>query len=258
MYKKDHTTDMRNKLLAKLNPHKCPEHVGIIMDGNRRWSEKENLPKIEGHYQGYQNLKRLLDTVVQTPLKVLSLYVLSSKNIYKRNKDEIHNLYDLLISGLKELFDDSRVKQYNLEVIVSGRKNLLSEGLIGEIDRIEQATFGKGGKLFNLCIGYDGYEEVVDATKEVCRMVQDKKIDINDVDEETIKNNLYARGRVPAVDLVIRTGSEKGQRVSGFMLWDLSYAEFMFTKTLFPDFTDKEFLEMLVDFQDRNIRTFGK
>lgn len=260
MYKKDSSTNpyARDKLLAKLDQSKGPEHVGIIMDGNRRWAKKKGLLRAKGHYRGYQNLKILLDTMVQTHLKVLSLYAFSSKNIYRRNKNEIKDIYKLLSSGLREIFKDPRIEKHNLEVIVSGRRNLLSKNLIKEIEKVEQATFGRGEKILNFCIGYDGHEEIVDATKEICYMVQDRKINVDEINEKIIKNALYSKGKIPEIDLVIRTGAGKGQRISGFMLWDASYAEMMFTQTLWPDFTDKEFLEMLIAFQNPNIqRTFG-
>ena len=226
-----------------------PKHVGIIMDGNGRWAKKRGLIRSLGHKAGADNLDGLMRHIYETGVEYISLYAFSTEN-FKRDKEEVDYLMNLFVN----LFTSKRKKfvEKKIKVIVSGRRDNLREDLQKAIHDTEEATKDFEGKVVNFCLNYGGRPEIIDMVKKVSQMVKDGKINIDDIDEELVNENMYQD--LPPLDFVIRTSGE--MRISNFMLWQSSYAEFYFPETYFPDFDGKEFDKALEEFARRN-RRFG-
>ena len=226
-----------------------PNHVGIIMDGNGRWATNRGLKRSLGHKEGANNLEKLLDHIFNLGIKYVSVYAFSTEN-FKRDKEEVDYLMDLFVkmfSLKKKIFIRNELK-----VIFSGRRDNLRDDVLNSIVKLEEATKDYKRGVFNICLNYGGRYEIIDMTKKIASLVKDGKIDIDSIDEELVNKYMYQE--LPPLDFVIRTSGE--QRISNFMLWQASYAEYYFPNTLFPDFTPDEFDKAIIEFQRRN-RRFG-
>ena len=226
-----------------------PNHVAIILDGNRRWAKKRGMKPQEGHYRGFTNLENLADYVFSKGVKVLSVYAFSTEN-FSRAKDEVDYLMDLFAVAFKKYFEKQNKK--NVRIVFSGRREPLPEKVLKMIDEVTEKTKDNTGPIFNICVNYGGRPEIVDTTKKICEMVKNGEISIDDIDEELFTKNLYQD--LPAIDLMIRTSGEI--RLSNFLLWQNAYAEFYFPEVEFPGFDEKEFDKALEVFDKRN-RRFG-
>ena len=226
-----------------------PNHVAIILDGNRRWAKKRGMKPQEGHYKGFTNLENLADYVFSKGVKVLSVYAFSTEN-FSRAKDEVDYLMDLFAVAFKKYFEKQNKK--NVKIVFSGRREPLPEKVLKMIDEVTEKTKDNTGPIFNICVNYGGRPEIVDTTKKICEMVKNGEISIDDIDEDLFTKNLYQD--LPAIDLMIRTSGEL--RLSNFLLWQNAYAEFYFPEIEFPGFDEKEFDKALEVFDKRN-RRFG-
>ena len=225
------------------------KHIGIIVDGNGRWATKRNKSRSEGHLEGSKNLEKLIINISESDIEVLSLYVFSTEN-FKRDKKEVDYLMNLFTKWFKII--NKKYKDKNIKILFSGRRDNLDKKIIKEIDSLEKSTKDNTGLIVNFCLNYGGRAELVDATKMICSDVINNKLDISLLDETMFSKYLY--NDLPDLDLLIRTSGE--QRISNFMLWQLSYAELFFTNTLFPDFTYEEFNQILQSYNKRD-RRFG-
>ena len=226
-----------------------PKHVGIIMDGNGRWAKKRGLKRSFGHKAGADNLEKLLKHIFNIGIKYVSVYAFSTENL-KRSKEEVDYLMDLFVKYFtkkKKIFVSEELK-----VIFSGSKENLRNDVLAGIKEIEEATKDLKKGTFNICLNYGGRKELCDTVKKICEKVMNDEIKIEDINEDLITHNLYQD--LPDLDFVIRTSGE--MRISNFMLWQSSYAEYYFPETLFPDFDSKEFDKALLEYQKRN-RRFG-
>lgn len=226
-----------------------PNHVAIILDGNRRWARKRGMTPQEGHYKGFTNLESLADYVFAKGVKVLSVYAFSTEN-FSRAKDEVDYLMDLFAVAFKKYFE--RQNKNNVRIVFSGRREPLPKKVLKMIDEVTEKTKDNTGPIFNICVNYGGRPEIVDTTKKICEMVKNGEISIDDIDEDLFTKNLYQD--LPAIDLMIRTSGEI--RLSNFLLWQNAYAEFYFPEVEFPGFDEKEFDKALEVFDKRN-RRFG-
>lgn len=226
-----------------------PNHVAIILDGNRRWAKKRGMKPQEGHYKGFTNLENLVDYVFFKGVKILSVYAFSTEN-FSRAKDEVDYLMDLFAVAFKKYFEKQNKK--NVKIVFSGRREPLPDKVLKMIDEITEKTKDNTGPIFNICVNYGGRPEIVDTTKKICEMVKNGEISIDDIDEDLFTKNLYQD--LPAIDLMIRTSGEL--RLSNFLLWQNAYAEFYFPEIEFPGFDEKEFDKALEVFNKRN-RRFG-
>lgn len=226
-----------------------PKHVGIIMDGNGRWAQEKGMPRTMGHKKAVGTLKELCFHMSDLGIKYVSLFAFSTEN-FKREKSEVDFLMNLFISSFKEEF--KFLTQKNVRVVFSGRREPLPEKVLEAMDEIVEDTKNNSELLLNICLNYGSHAEIVDTTKKICEMYKSGKISLDDIDEEFIQKNLYQD--LPPLDYVIRTSGEL--RVSNFMLYQASYAEFYFPKVYFPDFDVKEFDKALDEFGKRN-RRFG-
>ena len=226
-----------------------PNHVAIILDGNRRWAKKRGMKPQEGHYKGFTNLENLVDYVFSKGVKILSVYAFSTEN-FSRSKEEVDYLMDLFAVAFKKYFEKQNKK--NVKIVFSGRREPLPEKVLKMIDEVTEKTKDNTGPIFNICVNYGGRPEIVDTTKKICEMVKNGEISIDDIDEDLFTKNLYQD--LPAIDLMIRTSGEL--RLSNFLLWQNAYAEFYFPEIEFPGFDEKEFDKALEVFDKRN-RRFG-
>ena len=228
-----------------------PNHVGIIMDGNGRWATKKGLNRSLGHKEGAKTLEKLLNHIYSLGIKYVSIYAFSTEN-FKREKDEVDYLMDLFVkmfTSKKKIFIKNELK-----VLFSGRRDNLREDVVKGIENLEKETkdFTKG--VLNICLNYGGRFEIIDMTKKIASLVKEEKIDIDSIDEDLVNKYMYQE--LPPLDFVIRTSGE--ERISNFMLWQSSYAEYYFPETLFPDFDEKEFDKAIEIYNNRNRRFGGK
>lgn len=226
-------------------------HLGIIVDGNGRWAKERGLSRSEGHRAGAETLKNIILYLNKENLvNYLSLYVFSTEN-FDRPKDEVNYLMELFLKWFKTV--EKEYKKENIKVYFSGRKEYLKKEILEAMNILEEKTKNNTGLVVNFCLSYGGRAEIVDATKKIAKMVVDNRIDIDDIDEKLFSQNLYHE--LPDVDFLIRTSGEN--RISNFMLWQISYAEFYFPKTYFPDFTIDELKKSFLEYEKRD-RRFGK
>ncbi len=229
-----------------------PEHIAIILDGNRRWARSKGLPDNEGHKTGLENIKNLIDWCLDADVKILSLYCLSVENL-KRSKEELDFLFEYLKIRVEEIIENVKAnKERGLKYDVLGNFELLPTDIVDKIhdalDLNEKEWQNDKPKLLvNLCICYGGRQDIVQAA----RAVAEKGLEIN---EENINKNLFTKG-AHDVDLLIRTGGE--QRLSNFLLWQASYAELYFTDKMWPEFAKEDFTAALEWFGNRQ-RRFGR
>ncbi len=228
---------------------KLPNHIGIIMDGNGRWATKRGLPRSAGHKAGAENLKKLCKHINKLGLNYLSLYAFSTEN-FKREASEVNYLMNLFIemftNDFKFLIED------NVKVLFSGRREGLPKNVVKAIIKMENDSKNNTGTVLNICLNYGSQDEIVDMVKKISNKVKNSNINIDDIDKELVNKNMYYE--LPPVDYVIRTSGE--MRISNFMLWQSSYAEYYFPETLFPDFNELEF-DKAIEIFNRRHRRFG-
>ena len=226
------------------------KHVAIIVDGNGRWAKERGKQRSEGHYEGAKTLEKIIMHVSKTTdIKVLSLYVFSTEN-FKREKSEVDYLMNLFLKWFTT--SSKKYAKEDIKIVFSGRKDPLSDKVYNAMKDLEQRTKDRKGLTVNFCLNYGGRAEIVDATKKIAEEVKNNKIEIEDITEDYFSTKLYQN--LPDVDLMIRTSGE--QRLSNFLLWENSYAEFLFVDTYFPDFKEEEFDKAIKEYYNRD-RRFG-
>lgn len=225
-----------------------PKHVAIIMDGNRRWATKNGLKRSEGHIVGAKTLEKLALHAIDMGVEILSVYAFSTDN-FKREKEEVDNLMNLIIKYFKTKFE--KINKKGIRVIISGRKESLRKDVLEAIKNIEEKTKNNKNGILNICINYGSQEEIIDGAIKLAEDIK-KGLDMTNFKREDFYKYMYQE--LPPIDLLIRTGGEL--RLSNFMLYQASYSEFYFTKTLFPDFDKSEFNKALFMYDNRD-RRFG-
>lgn len=226
--------------------HDIPQHIGYILDGNRRWARKHGLPVYEGHLAGYNALKDVVKATADQGVKYITLYAFSTEN-WKRKEDEVSKLMKLMMrlfkTDLQELIDAE------LKLVVLGSKEGLPSGMAEAISEAEKKTAHLTKSTVCVCFNYGGQQEIVQAVRNIIR----EGTSLEDVTEETIAQHLYAP-EVPPLDLVVRTSNE--QRISNFMLWRIAYSEFMFVEKYWPEMTPDDVTAIIDEYQRRS-RRFG-
>jgi undecaprenyl diphosphate synthase len=202
-----------------------------------------------GHLIGYQNLKERLFDFFEAGIHYLSIYALSLENLKKRSEEEIKYIFKIILDAVDAVIQEATVKEEKVNFNVIGRIHLLPEGIRTKLNELIEFTQENNKNFINLCIMYDGQEEIVDAVKNIIK----NGVKVEEVNRDVIKNHLYTRD-FPEVDYIIRTGMEDGARISGFLLWDASYAEFKFRTDLWPDYDKEMVLEDIQDYSSRNRR----
>ena len=243
----------KNKLEEKIEEkklEKIPTHVAIIMDGNGRWAKKRNMPRVKGHYEGMQTVKKITKYASKLGIKYLTLYAFSTEN-WARPKEEVNYLMDLpekmFMSFMPELMEN------NVKVEVIGVVEKLPESTRKAVeDAIEQTKNNTGLKLV-FALNYGSKDEIVTAVKRIAQGAANNEYKVEEIDEQLISDNLFTKD-TPNPELLIRTSGE--QRISNFLLWQIAYSEFIFTKVAWPDFVEEEFYKALLEYQSRD-RRFG-
>lgn len=229
---------------------KIPNHLGIILDGNGRWAKKRGLNRSQGHKEGFETLKKISVEILNSGVKYLSVYAFSTEN-FKRSKEEVDFLMNLFIKKFNSEID--YFMRENVKVVFSGRLDFpLPKKVLEAVTKLTTATKDNTKGVLNICLNYGGHAEIVDATKKIINEILNNNLSIDEIDEELFSKYLYQV--LPPLDLLIRTSGE--ERVSNFMLWQLSYAEFYFCPVDFPDFNKDEYYKALEIYTKRD-RRFG-
>ena len=222
-----------------------PSHLGVILDGNRRWAEEQGLPIFEGHRRGLEKARLLVKWCAKKGIETLTLFVFSTEN-WKRTKTEVNHIMSLLEKAL----GDKSVKEANedgIRIKIIGQKEKLPKALQKRIIEVEKSTQKNKNITVNFALSYGGRAEIVDAIKNIIK----KKISPDKITEHVIKENLSTSD----VDLVIRTGKE--QRISNFLIWQAAYSELYFCPKYWPDFIEEDLDKAILDYQNRQ-RRVGK
>ena len=230
-----------------MEKQKMPKHIAIIMDGNRRWAKKRNLPTKLGHKQGAETLKKLARYANKIGLGYLTVYAFSTEN-WKRTEEEVNALMTLLQNYLEDFAKEADTE--NIVIRVLGDRKPLSDKLNEKIDEAIERTKNNTGTIFNIALNYGGRDEIVHATKAIAEKVKNGEIDVDDINEELVSKCLYTGG-IPDPDLLIRTSGEI--RLSGFLPWQSVYSEFYFIDKLWPDFTSDDLDEAIKVYGSRKI-----
>ena len=228
-----------------------PKHVAIIMDGNGRWAKDKGLPREFGHQNGVNSVKSIVQEAYKSGIEYLTLYAFSIEN-WDRPSDEVSSLMSLLVSTLRDEFDEIFDKDIKLNAV--GEINSLPKEVVSELEFIVNKTKNNRKMNLTLALSYGGKQEIFNAVKMIADKVKNNLIELNNFDDSIINSHLYTKN-LPDVDLLIRTSGE--QRISNFLLWQIAYAELYFTDVYWPDFSKDDFNLALENYKSRE-RRFGK
>ena len=229
-----------------------PRHIAIIMDGNRRWAKAKGMPGKAGHKEGAKTLEKIVRYANKIGLEYITVYAFSTEN-WKRTEDEVGTLMALLQNYLDDY--SKRADTENIKVKILGDVSVLSAGMQKSIKKCMERTKDNTGVTFNIALNYGGRNEILYAVKKIAQDVKDDKLKVDDITEDVISNNLYTKGE-PDPDLVIRTSGEL--RTSNFLPWQIVYSEFLFLEKLWPDFTEEDLDNAILEYQKRNRKFGGK
>jgi tritrans,polycis-undecaprenyl-diphosphate synthase [geranylgeranyl-diphosphate specific] len=229
-----------------------PSHVGLILDGNRRWAAQLGLNHIAGHREGAKKVRELLEWCQELKIKSLTIYAFSTEN-FNRPKEEIDAITDIFTKSLSEALDGDMIHKNQVRVKVMGRLDLLPPDLVQLVRRLEEIS-GKYDKIFlNIAFAYGGRAEIVDAVRKIAIAVQNGELKMGDIGEREIEKRLYT-AHLPKsdADLIIRTSGE--ERLSNFLLWQSAYSELVFIDIFWPDFRKYDLWRAVRTFQKRERR----
>lgn len=237
---------------TNLEANSYPEHIAIIMDGNRRWARENNLEIKEGYKKGAENLEKIAKYCNNIGIKYLTVYAFSTEN-WKRSKEEVGALMILLQNYLNDF--SKRVDTENIKIKVLGDISVLSKGMQNSINKAIERTKENTGLTLNIAFNYGGRAEITSAIKQIAEEIKNNNIKIEDINEELISNYLYTKGQ-PDPDLLIRTSGEL--RTSNFLPWQIAYTEFYFDNKYWPEFSEEDLLKAIKSYEVRNRKFGGK
>lgn len=223
-----------------------PKHIGIIMDGNGRWAKRRGLPRSAGHKVGAKTFEKVCEYCIKYGVEYVTVYAFSTEN-WKRSKEEVTALMNLFRNYLKDAFTDERMKRMRINFI--GDRSMLDEDLREKMLEVEQLSKNTKELTVNFAINYGGRQEIVNACNLAIERA--KKGEIDKVDENILSELMYTANQ-PDPDFIIRPSGEK--RISNFLLWQCAYSEFEFMNVLWPDFSEKDFVKSIEEFNRRNRR----
>ncbi|MCM3587838.1 isoprenyl transferase [Mesobacillus maritimus] len=227
-----------------------PNHIAIIMDGNGRWAQKRGKARVTGHKEGISTVVKIAKAAVKCKVKVLTLYTFSTEN-WKRPKTEVDTILRLPKEFLHLYLPD--LMAHNIRIETIGETEHLPAHTREAIRYAMERTRDNDGLQLNFALNYGGRHEIINAMKKMLADLNGANLSLDELDDQQVSEYLYTAG-MPDPDLLIRTGGEK--RLSNFLLWQLAYTEFWFTDVLWPDFSEKEFLQAVEEYQQRK-RRFG-
>ena len=233
---------------VKLDEKNIPQHIGIIMDGNRRWAAKKGVSAVDGHEAGVRALEKIVDRCLELGVKTLTIYALSTENWRKRARKEVEGIFGLLLRMVAEKKQEYRRKGVRLAVL--GNFQAFPRKVVRGIDEMLNIVKKHERLKVNVALNYGGRDEILRAVKKIV----EEDVPARKINEKTLSRYLYTNGEADP-DLLIRTGGEK--RLSNFLLWQLSYAELYFTQTLWPDFSPRKLDKAILEYQRRNRRYGG-
>jgi undecaprenyl diphosphate synthase len=240
-----------NELIEHIiDKERIPKHIAIIMDGNGRWAQKRGMPRSFGHHAGVEALRDTVKVCSELNVQVLTVYAFSTEN-WKRPVEEVNTLMNLLIEYLQKEIDELHEQQVQVRFI--GEIDSLAPPVRREITRARELTGQNRGLVLNIAVNYGGRTEIVRAVKQVHQDLAAGKITLAEVNDRVFSDYLYTSGLVDP-DLLIRPSGD--YRISNFLLWQLAYTEFWFCDVLWPDFSRKDLLQAIHDYQCRD-RRFG-
>ncbi|MEN6316890.1 MAG: isoprenyl transferase [Clostridiaceae bacterium] len=240
----------KQKKPALNEKEKLPIHIAIFMDGNRRWAARRGLPPSAGHREGANTLKRIVRICNDIGIKYMTVYALSTEN-WNRPKDQVDALMTLFIEFLRNA--DDELSGQNIRIKIIGESYRLSDEILKQMARVTANTKNNTGLTLVVALNYGSRTEIVNAAVRLSKDVKKGLVKPEEVDETLFSNYLYTAG-IPDPDLVIRPSGE--YRISNFLLWQSSYSEFWYSNILWPDFSRKDLITAIEDFQKRN-RRFG-
>ncbi len=233
-----------------IDPDAIPRHIAIIMDGNGRWAQRRGLPRMSGHEEGGKAVQIVAQHCVDIGIEYLTLYSFSMQN-WKRPEEEVNFLMHLIAAYLEGIRPN--LMRDNVRLLHLGRRQRLPEMLLNALDETMEITGVNTGMILGLALNYGAREELIDATRAIAAKCRDGALTVDDIDEACISGHLNTAGWKDP-DLVVRTSGE--MRISNFLLWQISYAEFYVTDALWPDFSPAELDKAVVAYAGRN-RRFG-
>lgn len=230
---------------------RIPRHIGIILDGNRRFARRLMLKPFMGHEWGYKKIKKLFEWCKEFKIKEITLYTFSIEN-FSRPKKEFNYLMKLFEEAFKEAKEDKKLHENKIRINFIGRIHMFPVVVQKAMHELTDATKDYSNFIVNFAMAYGGRAEIIDATKKIAEQVKQGKLNIEEINEEVFKKNIYLESEP---DLIIRTSE---RRLSGFLLWQGTYAEIQFLPdVLWPEFTKEHFIQCIEDYMNRE-RRFGK
>lgn len=241
------------KLEEKVRSSPLPNHIAIIMDGNRRYALETGLSKEESYELGRDKLQEVLDWCMSLGIKIVTVYAFSTEN-FRRDKSEVDYLLRICSRELDRALNDPRIHKNQVRVNVIGHLDLLPKDIKEKAKKLMEVTKDYSNYILNVALAYGGRQEIVDAITKIAKDVKDGKLKVEEIDEKTVSSYLYTRG-MPDPDLILRTSGE--ERISNFLLWQLAYSELYFSDVYWPAFKKRDLLEAIYIYQQRK-RRFGK
>ena len=238
--------------MEEIDVQNLPKHIAIIMDGNRRWAKDRGLTTKEGHKAGSKNLENIARFCNKIGIKYLTVYAFSTEN-WKRSETEVSALMFILKANLDAMI--RRMDTENIRIRVIGEKENIPNDIVPRIEKLVEKTKNNTGLTLNIAFNYGGRAELVHATKVIAEKVKNGELSLEDINENTISENIYTGGQ-PDPDLMIRTSREL--RTSNFLPWQLTYTEFYFPDKHWPEFSEEDLLEAIKIYQGRNRRFGGR
>ncbi len=236
-----------------MSMHEAPQHIGFIMDGNRRFARHLMKQALFGHESGARKIEDVFDWCYEVGTKYITIYALSIENL-DRPKKEFNFLMNLFEKEFLGVVKNKKIHERRVKINIIGRPDLLPKKVQDAMAKAVLATEQYDGLFLNIAVAYGGRQEILDAAAKIAQLVQSGEIKPDEITENVFRKNLYIN-ETPDPDLIIRTSGE--QRTSGFLLWQGAYAEYYFSKKCWPEFQKEEFLSAIADFNSRQ-RRFGK
>ncbi|MFB3113668.1 MAG: polyprenyl diphosphate synthase [Nitrosopumilaceae archaeon] len=232
-----------------------PNHIAVILDGNRRWAKRNLSITKTGHFRGADAVENLLDWCEEFDIKIITLYALSAENL-NRKDEELEYLFDLIKNRLEKLYNDPRIHRNKMRVKAIGKIELLPDSIRDVLKRLDDVTKNYDEHFLNIALAYGGQDELIDAVKKIVLKISEGTLKVDDINKKEIESNLYT-SHLPqsSPDMILRTSGER--RLSGFLLWQSAYSELIFMDIFWPGFRKIDLMRAIRTFQKRK-RRLGK
>ena len=243
------------KLEKEILNGSMPNHIALILDGNRRWAKRNLSFTKTGHFRGADAVENLLDWCEEFDIKIITLYALSAENL-NRKDEELEYLFDFIKTRLEKLYNDPRIHRNKMRVKGIGKIELLPDSIKDVLKRLDDATKNYDEHFLNIALAYGGQDELIDAVKKIVLKISEGSLKVDDINKKEIESNLYT-SHLPqsSPDMILRTSGER--RLSGFLLWQSAYSELIFMDIFWPGFRKIDLMRAIRTFQKRK-RRLGK